>query len=415
MFVPLDFVYDYMDDVVPQDLLIYRFFPHGSKNLEHLTPKQSYSLRDCVTRPIMICHDQEPLDWEAYTPNKLTHTPWCQNLPAQFSQWWLSRNLRSACEVNIYDKCILTHSEHHSSEVKKYDQMGFCPVYVWSHAFLARDWFRYAMVDPRLQYASQPTHDFNVYARSWTGTREYRLYFLSLIANIAQHCRVTFAAHDQGIHYHQHQYNRSAFDIQKQDLENVFGNTVISSAASASYSADHYQQCMLDVVLETVFDVDKIYLTEKVLRPIACGKPFLLMGPPGSLEFLRGYGFRTFGQYIDESYDCENNSITRAHAVVHEMQRITRLSGPRKQKLWQQLQSVADYNRQHFFAFNFFDQVDKQYQCNMLGAVREVLQSRRGTEWYSHVNLWNQFPKLHSSPDAAILALREYVSHSLSI
>jgi hypothetical protein len=44
-------------------------------------------------------------------------------------------------------------------------------------------------------------------------------------------------------------------------------------------------------------------LTEKALRPIACGQPFILAATPGSLQYLRSYGFKTFSGYIDETYD----------------------------------------------------------------------------------------------------------------
>lgn len=363
----------------------------------------------------MICHDQELLNWNAYTPDTLSTTSWCKTLPPEFRSWWIQRNLRSACEVNVFDKCIVTHSEYRSDQVQVYREHGFVPVYVWSHAWLARDWFRYAMVDPRLQSPTDPVFDFNIYARAWSGTREYRLYFLTLIANIAHHCRTTFSVWDQGQHYHQHQFTRAAFDIQKQDLENTFGTTVVSSNASATYDADHYQQCMIDVVLETVFDDARIYLTEKILRPIACGKPFLIMGPAGSLEFLRGYGFKTFGDYIDESYDQELDAVTRAHRVANCMQQISRLKLNEKRTLRQNLQKVADYNRQHFFGFDFFDQVDKEYRLNMVGAVREVVESRQATEWSSHMSLWNQFPALHQLPEAAILNLRDQVTRNLPI
>jgi hypothetical protein len=46
-------------------------------------------------------------------------------------------------------------------------------------------------------------------------------------------------------------------------------------------------------VAETVFDT-RIHLTEKTLRPIACGHPFILAAGPGSLKYLQTYGFRTF-------------------------------------------------------------------------------------------------------------------------
>jgi hypothetical protein len=69
-------------------------------------------------------------------------------------------------------------------------------------------------------------------------------------------------------------------------------------------------------VLETLFDDHRWHLTEKSLRPIACGKPFVLMATPGSLQYLRQYGFKTFDGLIDETYDSIQNPKQRLQAVL---------------------------------------------------------------------------------------------------
>lgn len=402
MFVPMDLLYDYLENLVNHDFVIYGFWPHGSKNLEHLVPKHDYTMLDAVTRPILIFHDQEPLNFELYQPENLEHTTWFKSWPNEFRQWWTNRNLRSACEVNIYDRCIVTHSEHRSAQVAKYQAQGFETVYVWSHALLSRDWYRYAMIDPKLQVTRTARHDFNIYARAWTGTREYRLYFLSLIKDIAQHCRTTFSTHDPD-YYLDHKFMNSKYRIHNLDLENYFGNTSVSSNSSATYDADHVCSTRFDVVLETIYDQDRIHITEKTLRPIACGQAFILTAPAGSLEYLRGYGFKTFHSVLDESYDQEPDPVKRLQMIAMEMRRIARLSNAEKTRLMEQCQPIIEHNQRHFFGNDFFNQVVNEYIANMQQAMANVKLSKHGTELAQHLEIYNQWPGYKTHPDAAAI------------
>lgn len=399
MFVPLDTLYDYLDNIINQDFVIYRFWPHGSKNIENLVPKRNYTMLEAITRPIVICHDQEPLNFEHYIRSNINSAPWFKDWPEEFRNFWLSRNLRSACEVNVYDRAIITHSEYQSDQVAMYKAHGFEPVYIWSHALLARDWYRYAMIDPELKKKTSFGYDFNIYARAWSGSREYRLLFLSLLQDIAHHCRVTFSVEDQG-HYLKYKFSNPGFDIHGTDIENLFGNTVIPSDSSATYDAKHYQTCLLDVVLETLFDEQRIHLTEKTLRPIACGQPFILAAPAGSLRYLQNYGFETFSPLIDESYDQEINPVKRLRCIVQEMRRISRLSAQKKVELSQQLEHIAYRNKKHFFSTDFFTQVVNEYMVNMQQAIHNTLESKSGTEWQQHLSLYDQWPNYRSHPDA---------------
>lgn len=402
MFVPLDLLHDYLENIVNHDFVIYRFWPHGSKNIENLVSKRKYTMFEAITRPILIYHDQEPLDFDQYQAVNLDTAPWFKDWPLDFRQFWLARNLRSACEVNIYDRAIITHSEYQSQEVAKYQANGFEPVYVWSHALLARDWYRYAMLDPKLNNEKTLAYDFNIYARAWTGSREYRLLFLALLYDIAHHCRVTFSVEDQG-HYLAHKFINPNFDIHGTDIENLFGNAMVPSDSSATYDADHYQTCLIDVVLETIFDEQRIHLTEKTLRPLACGQPFILAAPAESLKYLQSYGFETFAPFINEGYDKETNPVKRLRCIVQEMQRIARLPTREKVNLAKSLQSIAYRNKKHFFSNDFFTQVINEYMVNMQQALHNTLKSKMGTEWHQHLALYDKWPAYKAHPDAGAL------------
>ena len=413
MFIPVDQLHQYFDDLIDHDLIIYRFWPHGSKNIENLQPSHAYPMDQVTTLPIVICHDQEPLNYSMYSVDQIQGL-WDKTAgpgwPAGFAKFWDSRNLRSACEVNIYDQCLLIHSEQRSTDLQQYQDSGFVPVYTWSHGFIARDWYRYAKVDPLLIQCPAPILDFNIYARAWTGSREYRLRLLAMITDIAHHCRVTFSSCDTGIHYQKYQFVNKKFDINRTDLVNFYGDSEITSNSSATYNVQHYQQCAIDVVMETLFDDSRLHLTEKILRPIACGKPFILAGTWGSLAYLRNYGFQTFGHLIDESYDTVQDPVRRLQAIARVMRDIARLPAARRQKLYQAMQTVADYNRQHFFSDDFAKQLNDEYLANMHNGLRTVKEGERGTEWYQEMALYDQHPDLHSE----ILDIRKSVEDQLN-
>lgn len=412
MFIPVDQLHQYFDTLIDHDLIIYRFWPHGSKEIKHLTLLHQYSMLDIAVNPVVICHDQEPLNYSMYSTsqiqglwNSMAGSGW----PTGFAEFWDSRNLRSACEVNIYDQCVLLHSEQRSTNLQQYQDSGFVPVYVWSHGFIARDWYRYAEVDPLLRHHPEPTLDFNIYARAWTGSREYRLRLLAMITDIAHHCRVTFSSCDADIHYQKYQFTNKKFDINHTDLVNFYGDSEITSTASATYNAQHYQQCAIDVVMETLFDDDRLHLTEKILRPIACGKPFILAGTWGSLAYLRSYGFQTFGELIDESYDTVQDPICRLQAITKVMHDIARMPIAKRLQLYQAMQLIADSNQQHFFSSDFAAQLSNEYLTNIQHGLRIVKQSCQGTEWQQEMSLYDQHPELHSE----VLDIRSQIDEYL--
>tara|TARA_E500000318_G_scaffold111387_1_gene129799 strand:+ start:493 stop:1674 length:1182 start_codon:yes stop_codon:yes gene_type:complete len=68
-----------------------------------------------------------------------------------------------------------------------------------------------------------------------------------------------------------------------------------------------FESAFVWIACETMHEQDGIFITEKTWKAIAYGKPFLLNGDAGSLEYLRSIGYKTFDQFWDESYDNANS------------------------------------------------------------------------------------------------------------
>lgn len=386
MSVPLDRLYNYLDSICNHDILIYRFYPHGSKkltDLHALLPYRDWTVR--MTKPMMICHDQEPLCYDLYTLEDF------EQATANFTWWPINRELLqplhfrsiTGLQHNTFDKTLLLHSELNSDQVTRFEQNNFIGVYWWSHAAIARDWYRYAEHDPDLDIkASEFDCDFLIYNRAWSGSREYRLKFTELLINagLDKSCLTKFNPVD-GIDYREHVWANNQLKISRTDLEQYFDINNTGPNASADYTASDYNSAGIEIVLETLFDDTRHHLTEKTLRPIACGKPFMLTGTPGSLQYLKRYGFMTFGDFIDESYDQILDPAQRLLAIVKEMQRIANLTASEKTQLWDNLHRVAKYNRDLFFSDSWHDSVVKEFVDNLNSALVKIWPHRRGNIW----------------------------------
>ena len=386
MTIPLDRLYNFLDGVSDHSVIIYRFWPHGSKKLEDIEILRTAGLKEHLFNPIMICHDQEPLDFELYNNTdanvqslltvkkryNLNSLRWDDDIIKRFRA---HQNLESMImNPSLFDRTLLCHSEQRSSQLELYEQHNFAGVYYWSHALIARDWFRYAHIDPALSQENKTVkQDFLIYNRAWTGSREYRLRFAEMLVqkNLHHNCDLKFNPHDNGVCYLDHQYKNSKFRIST-CLEEYLPINNFVSGSSADYVAQDYQSTAIEVVLETLFDDDRLHLTEKSLRPIACAQPFMLMATANSLEYLRSYGFKTFTGLIDESYDLIHNPIDRMQAIVVEMQRISAMPSNEKKQLYYNLNNIAKQNQQRFFSKQFHQQVVKEYQINLDHALSET-------------------------------------------
>jgi hypothetical protein len=376
MSVPLDRLYNYLDGLCNQDVLIYRFFPHGSINLHDCKPIKEMSFRhktfgDLLKLQILVCHDQEPLTFD------LLHREVNLQLPDNKPKNPFRGSVMGYDYFNVYDKVILCHSELNSKEVEKFKQHGCIDVYYWSHALISRDWFRYAEHDTTLLKKNQIQKQFLIYNRAWSNSREYRLKFSELLVqhNLVNQCLTKFNPIDQEIHYSDYKFKNPSFQIKNYCLENYFQLNQFHSSSSADFDSDDYRSTEIEVVLETMFDDTRTHLTEKSLRPIACGQPFILVSTPGSLEYLKHYGFETFSNVFDESYDKELDPLLRLKKVIELMKYMKNLTTSEKR----QLSDIASRNKQRFFSIEFQQFVVNEFKSNLDSALIEMKKHCRGS------------------------------------
>ena len=95
------------------------------------------------------------------------------------------------------------------------------------------------------------------------------------------------------------------------------------------------------------------------------------------MAYLRHYGFKTFGSVFDESYDSETDYIIRMEKIIKTMKQIQTLTAAD----WQEINRIAEHNREHFFSDEFINQVSSELQHNLDHAVNFCYENRGDTFW----------------------------------
>lgn len=97
------------------------------------------------------------------------------------------------------------------------------------------------------------------------------------------------------------------------DLGDIYGLPAGPAAAS-----------FLHIVTESDYLPWSDRFTEKLLKPVVAGRPFLVFGPPGVLKMFRSMGFQTFADIFDESYDQIENPEQRLVAMMRTLEELLR-------------------------------------------------------------------------------------------
>ena len=107
---------------------------------------------------------------------------------------------------------------------------------------------------------------------------------------------------------------------------------------------DIYKSSYISLVTETFFYEDDYIITEKVYKPIIHYHPFIVLGSPYTLKHMRSIGFKTFGDFWDESYDEEENNDTRFEKVFNLLMKFDKMPIEELHKLYIDMISTLKYN-----------------------------------------------------------------------
>ena len=107
-----------------------------------------------------------------------------------------------------------------------------------------------------------------------------------------------------------------------------------------------YNDFFVDIIGVTFTVGDTFYIDEKESRPILCLTPFIIYGTNGHLESMRGYGFKTFSKWWDESYD-QYSGYKRLQKIYKVIDYIANMSTTEVQSMYQDMLPTLRHNYNH--------------------------------------------------------------------
>lgn len=323
-------------------------------------------------------HDQEPIHIELHGElfQSVVDRNWNMNFGFDGQQGEFYRG-----PVN---KAIVT-SEYQSESVEKICQLyGWKSYYYFFHGWAALDWYRgynrsFVMQPPHNRIITNSFISPNRIVGGLRGHRLLLMYHLLLDGTHRAHisfpkvCPAEKNPVTDIVKMYRDRYPDIVNVFESADLPRNFQGEIDHPMHSCWLSLfDLCQNTMAHVVTETVFFGRKNHLTEKVFKPICLQMPFVLASTAHSLKYLRDYGFKTFGDVWDESYDQEEDDFKRLEKIAKLLISFDRMPVSQLQSMYQACIPAIVHNYEHFYS-GAFEQVLWQELTAMLNDIQHDL------------------------------------------
>lgn len=105
-----------------------------------------------------------------------------------------------------------------------------------------------------------------------------------------------------------------------------------------------YKEILVDVVVESHVAGTTFFPTEKTVRPMLLGKPFLVFASCNYLVYLRQMGFRTFADFWSEDYDGYEGKerLVRMFSIIDTISAMTKTQ---RETMYWDLQYTLQHNQ----------------------------------------------------------------------
>lgn len=113
----------------------------------------------------------------------------------------------------------------------------------------------------------------------------------------------------------------------------------------------YYNEAFVDIVNETRFAQPTANFSEKVFQAIQYMKPFIVVAPPKTLEYIKTYGFKTFSDYWDESYDNEYDPGERLAKIFTVIDGILQKPMNELIDMYKSMQDIVTHNLEVYRGF----------------------------------------------------------------
>ena len=99
----------------------------------------------------------------------------------------------------------------------------------------------------------------------------------------------------------------------------------VSGSWQRFFNRQWYDDTYFSIVAESTVSTPELFITEKTLKPIAYQHPFLILGQPKVLDYLRSQGFETYNNIFDESYDDEYDLDKRLEKIINNVKEFNQI------------------------------------------------------------------------------------------
>ena len=355
-------IYQYLETIIadPRVAMLHPFGSTQPENLEIIrndVNAPDIESNDTNRRgPMFIFYDQEPLD-VVYNKTLLDYITNTTKPP-----WILVSTERDSEDKNL----IL-------------EQYTFAELNYFFHIFAAADWYRGHEFIPAIKKPIDRTltKTYITFNRLTSNRRVYRSLLVNELYkhNLLNHGHVSYSKNcpDGGSFESNLLSAINNYNLPKELIHEAIANitqlpelridfedeTYIPNQSMLLSPVSKLMESFIFLVTETCFFQSKTHLTEKIFKPIVLRMPFILVGCAYNLEYLRSYGFKTFGDFWDESYDTIEDPIKRLQAITKILKDISKLTSNEQKSMLLAMQPILEHN---YYTFNDPDFVKKEWE-----------------------------------------------------
>ena len=136
---------------------------------------------------------------------------------------------------------------------------------------------------------------------------------------------------------------KTIYEPESRGIFQYFGDT------KSTHFKKSYDSSYCSLVTETSFENNEEHVTEKSFKPFLNMHLAIFLAPYKHLERLKGYGFKTFDDLWDESYDDILNPKDRMNEIVKLIKSLNKQN--RLKHLYNSAKEILEYNQTHVLNF----------------------------------------------------------------
>lgn len=195
--------------------------------------------------------------------------------------------------------------------------------------------------------------------------------------SLKSECRDDFLLDRYGEFYFKEKYPELRADLKRLEPVICDLSPVIENKLEMEYRVnfDMYDNSMISIITESEFSDGSLErITEKTIKPLLAGHPFVIVGNPGSLKQIKRLGFKTFSPHINESYDQICNPTERLSCIIQEVRRLSQLTNYELKQLRCSLKDIIDFNLS--WSNNEYQSYLQRIDEHLIATISRVMKTR---------------------------------------